>query len=314
NAVAGVVDELQVLIHKAVFAIASGIAYDSSIPGSSGSRGFDVSSLLPARYTAGSLMNHVVDVAPIPAQLQARLEDAHDNGRDDDVLKVFSNEHIQKLYTAFLGLSRGASDVDMEQGSTKRRPFWEGIEKAIRHNSSVDQPGVAVAGLSRSLLECIPQLATNMKVLWSGAIYNKSLDYLLRILLRIHLAPRREERIQERARTFSRQHELEASGPPKLKMGQWRRRVLDLTDELADYVSDGLSRHRDRVIVVLDKLEAMEKIRPTPLQTGFDSIDVQYAKLVEETRTTDQPQTAVLGQNASSLDDDDDDDWQYGTW
>ncbi|KAF9993445.1 hypothetical protein BGZ65_011023, partial [Modicella reniformis] len=131
---------------------------------------------------------------------------------------------------------------------------------------------------------------------------------LLRILLRIQLAPGREERIQERAktRTFSGQHELEASGTPKLKIGQWRRRVLDLTDELTGYVSDGLSRHRDRVVVVLDKLEAMEKIRPTRLQKGFDSIEVQYAKLVEETRTTDQPQAAVLGQDASSLDGDDD--------
>jgi hypothetical protein len=266
-----------------------------------------LSCILPAKYAANSA-NRVVDVAAIPAWLQAHIEDAHNKSRDDDILNVFSKDHIQRLNTAFL---RGKSpdNTNVEQSSTKR-PFWDGIEKAIRHNSSTDQPGVPMSGLSRTLLESMTQLTTNTKEIWNGVIYKKLLDHLLRIVLRIHLAPRREERIQERAKawTLSRQHGLEAGKTSKLKLGQWRRRVLDLSDELASYVSEDPSRHQVRVDVVLDKLRTLEKIRPTPVQTGFDSIKVQHSKLVEGTRTTNQLQPAALGPITGSLEDEEDDD------
>jgi hypothetical protein len=255
-----------------------------------------------------------VDVAPIPEQLQARLDDAYDNGRKDEILRVFSKEHIQKLYSAFLGTSSKSADdmddMDPEVETISDHPLWKGIEEAIRKNSTTDRPETKAVGLSRTMLECMTQLATNMTELWNGTIYNKSLDGLLRILLRIHLAPQREERIQKRASTG--RISLETTQRPKLKMGQWRRQVLDLTDELAGYVSRDLSREQVREAVVLNKLRSLERIRPNPIQTKFATIEVQHAELIKATQATAQLQAAALGQNVGNLedhmDDDDDDD------
>ncbi|KAI8361241.1 hypothetical protein B0O80DRAFT_153617 [Mortierella sp. GBAus27b] len=308
NTVADVVDELQVIMHKAVFAIASGAAHHNSTPGSTKGAGFDISTLFPPTYKSESL---VVDVAPIPEQLQARLEDAHDNGRNDEILRVFSKDHIQALYSAFLGTSKSANDMDdMDPEQViSDRPFWKGIEKAIRDNSKTDRPGTKAVGLSRTMLECMTQLTTNMTELWNGTIYKKSLDGLLRILLRIHLAPQREDRIQRRERTG--RVSPKTTQRPKLKLGQWRRQVLDLTDELAGYVSRDLPREQVRVAVVLNKLRSLERIRPNPIQTEFPTIEVQHAELIKATQATAQLQVAAPGQNVDNLEDDienDDDD------
>ncbi|KAF9945472.1 hypothetical protein BGZ65_010705, partial [Modicella reniformis] len=56
------------------------------------------------------------------------------------------------------------------------------------------------AGVARTMTEPIRQLATSVTNLWEDSLYPKLLDHLLRILLRLHLAPNREQRTMARRR------------------------------------------------------------------------------------------------------------------
>lgn len=51
-----------------------------------------------------------------------------------------------------------------------------------------------IDGCSHTINEAVREFTTAVKNLWNGSIYSKMLEFLLRILLRLHLAPRREER------------------------------------------------------------------------------------------------------------------------
>ncbi|KAG0300119.1 hypothetical protein BGZ99_003916, partial [Dissophora globulifera] len=97
-----VVDELYLVIHKAVLVVASGDIYPSSLEPTN-EKGFDVASLLPSGFVLHGTTNTCLDIAPLPAKLQGHLEEAYDNGLDDDLLKVLGQDHLQKLYSTFLG-------------------------------------------------------------------------------------------------------------------------------------------------------------------------------------------------------------------
>ncbi|KAF9978945.1 hypothetical protein BGZ65_006788, partial [Modicella reniformis] len=215
NIVSNVVDELHAVMHKAVFAIASGDIYPSHIGTSK--EGFNISRLLPSKYSSGS---QEINVAPIPKDLQRHLENAKD---DDEVLRIFSKEHIQRLYAAFLGIQKSSKTTDdlpvARKGSTDR-PCWNAIERAIRSNSSIRKPEVTADGLSRTMLEHMTQMATSMKAVQ----YTRS----------------------------------------------------------PDYVCNGDLHREIRVIMVLQKLEALQKVRPSPVQTQFEKIESQLAKSVVE--------------------------------
>ncbi|KAG0223003.1 hypothetical protein BGX31_008750, partial [Mortierella sp. GBA43] len=149
--VSDVVDELQLVVHKAVLAIASGQIYPSHL-GPSQKKGFDVTSLLPPWFAVHASTKTVLDVAPLPIGLhvQRQLEDAYDKKQKSDLLQLFTKEHIQDLYSAFLGTQTTTRTSD--------KSSWEAIKGAIRSESTTPEPKVEKAdGLSRTMLEHITQ-------------------------------------------------------------------------------------------------------------------------------------------------------------
>jgi hypothetical protein len=235
-----------------------------------------------------------INVAPIPKKLQQYLEGAKS---DDKLLKVFSKDHIQRLYSAFLG-TNATKGTGSARGGGIERPVWDAIEDAIRSGSPPVKPKegtnpkekATADGLSRTMNEHIIQLETSVNQLWIGNIYKKSLDHLLRILLRYiwRLTGRNIFKIKQmRRRTRG-------------SMGQWRKNVLGLCDELCHD-----SPSRQAVIpIVLHKLVALAGTRPTPKNPDvpqFGKIESQLASLKEkEPAAVEQLQTRKL------RDDDDD--------
>jgi hypothetical protein len=77
--------------------------------------------------------------------------------------------------------------------------------------------------------------------LWDGEIYHKSLDYLLRFLLRTYLAPQREMATTERAARFVARKKTikdrkQAARSETLKASHWRHTMRRLTDRLTDLI------------------------------------------------------------------------------
>ncbi|KAF9943632.1 hypothetical protein BGZ72_003636, partial [Mortierella alpina] len=56
----------------------------------------------------------------------------------------------------------------------------------------------------------IRQFATNVDNLWTGSLKNKLLDYLLRVVLRVRLAPVRESKNKSRVLELAARKKAEA--------------------------------------------------------------------------------------------------------
>lgn len=234
-----------------------------------------------------------MEVAPITAALQDHITNASNS---DELLSVFSKSHLQRLHSSF---TSGSNRTEYK-GRTDR-PLWNSIEVAIREGSSVVEPKKPPKDLSGTISEHLTQLATSVKGIWSGNIYKKSLDHLLRTLLRVHLAPHREERckVQARAKENPREQGQGTGTTTKLTTAGWRRQVLLLCDDLCDNTMN----NRGREHIVLHKLIALSQTRPTPKQSRFEKIESELVKSKERTQVVVQS-----GSTNRSEDEDEDED------
>jgi hypothetical protein len=207
-----------------------------------------------------------ITVRAIPDQLQESIENVlakkSKNPRDWDITHFLSRQHLQHMYSTFMG-PRGINP------STKdKRPVWEHTIAAI--NDTENQPPETPDGLSWTISEAIGELATNINNLWSGSIYNKSLDYLLRILLRIHLAPKREEKYKEQSRRKGLKQETPSSKSPMERRASLRK-TKSLCDDLSDVIesrdSERMARQVPILLELLDRtMQQGEHVNPTPVQ------------------------------------------------
>jgi len=131
----------------------------------------------------------------------------------------------------------------------------------------VDDLPQTAAGLSSTLNEYIRQYSTAVGNLWQGNIYYKSLDYLTRVLLRLHLAPVREAAFKERTKEFAKRKvdKREASLlPSRRKLWMWR--VKRLTDQLAEAIQK--ERSDDAVGIILRRLAKLKEDEPVRPEEG----------------------------------------------
>ena len=158
---------------------------------------FNINNLLPDDFTFhDNDVSPILSVAPIPPKLQEYLEQFINKEKtgNDDFVSLLSQDHLQFLHSRFLGIFQN-SDKTKEN---EKHPIWSIITQKIKDTSDVNNLFKSPAGLSSIINEYLRQYATSVKNMWNGSIYKKSLNNLLRILLRLHLAPRREAKFKER--------------------------------------------------------------------------------------------------------------------
>lgn len=190
----------------------------------------DLMELLPSDFRPRVELGTILKVAPLPPGLQERLFRSKESKTNkDDLSTLLSQGHLQYLYSHFMGTLRDKEDQD------PNHPIWSTLAHHIRNISDTESIPEAPHGLSMSINTCLRELAANIDVLWSGPIYDKMLDYLLRILLRLHLAPLREQRYWE-----SRQAAVKKKdGTPTPKKARKVRKaqkskIKQLCDQLAN--------------------------------------------------------------------------------
>ncbi|KAG0195349.1 hypothetical protein BGX28_001618, partial [Mortierella sp. GBA30] len=299
RAVTDMVFELSALAHKTLLAIAAGDLYDASLGYDPSIRAtFDIRLALPAGFVFRENVTYTLNVAPIPSGLQRHLEVHLDKtaGRDD-IMLLLSQDHLQYLYTRFLsprtggdeqglgpgGDGQGESDDDGEsiasvnsQASTDiNHPVWMtnvGILRTTNVNNITRSPG----GTSHTNTEHIRQYATAVINLWEGSILNKLMDYVFRVLLRLYLAPNREQKNKDKViATAKRKKDAadakRAARSGKMTRNRWNRRMLLLCNEIADlygkaYSASVLKRFKD-ILKAISHLEARKPVavdKPIP--------------------------------------------------
>lgn len=151
-----------------------------------------LSELLPAGFQFRDInAPQTVRIAPLPSYLDTVLE----NQPDSNLAQLLSQEYLQFAYSRLLR-EQGAS-LD---SADREHPMWKNLVDAMRCDGVVKAPD----GLSRTILGHIKQYATALTNHWDGASYGKLLQAVLRILLRVHLAPQREKAYKEKAKELAK--------------------------------------------------------------------------------------------------------------
>src|SRR5690606_22305586 len=129
--------------------------------------------------------------------LHDALKGKIDGSTKSDLAFLFSQDHIQFLNSAFLG-ERGPSGADAKINHELWIQCAEALgdpeEQRKQNKQRREDDQRDIDGCSHTINEAVREFTTAVKNLWNGSIYSKMLEFLLRILLRLHLAPRREER------------------------------------------------------------------------------------------------------------------------
>ncbi|KAK3808256.1 MAG: hypothetical protein J3R72DRAFT_428373 [Linnemannia gamsii] len=135
------------------------------------------------------------------------------------------------------------SPMGTQSQSETKHPLWAQLAEDIEAppltalNSAWilggDHP---MSGLSTIFCDYRQELATNFSNLWTGSLYTKALDFLLRFTLRFNLAPDRELRYFTRLQDNAEKKILlrETSGKESLSHKQWKDRTEKLEQELWD--------------------------------------------------------------------------------
>ncbi|KAF9093787.1 hypothetical protein BGX27_001569, partial [Mortierella sp. AM989] len=307
--ITNMIDEVSVLTQKATVLIASGELYNWSPDHQNlGNKPFDVTSLLPHGFELRSEVNAKVNVAPLPLDLQERIVSVLDpdeeqsqgvipTDADKDIAFLLTQPHLQHLHTQFLGVQLTSTGQEATTSTTKTsgHKLWDNIVDLIRLYSNTNTVRPSPAGLCNTVLVHIREYATNVSSLWEGNIYQKALEYLLRILLRLHLAPVREKKFKDRVQAAVKAKQDRAAQDQakrrEISPALWKSKVLALCNELSD-VPSWNSKRITAIIAQLEKLR-MQKLRMNerseiPLDTdvqiaGPDDFEFKDVTIVDST-------------------------------
>ena len=277
-------------------------------------QGFDIRSLFPSNFNFRAKVEPVLDVSSLPPDLQDRLESGIKKPKSkDDLAHFLSQDHLQFMYARFLGPRR--EHIDDEGSTTKSQPagdesavrgqhdVWSKAVEIVKQGSSKIEIPRSLQGMSTTNNEHVRLLSTAVSNLWTGAIYKKSLDYLLRILLRLQLAPERENKYWNRTHGVEGDHDKKATpesknkgkavqGPgssdkaeppqkqskadhPKMNRRRWKLWVRKTVDRLANSISRGNDDQINHVLGILDKVASS---KPASIQTSIPNIHCRVAE------------------------------------
>ncbi|KAK3828311.1 MAG: hypothetical protein J3Q66DRAFT_306632 [Benniella sp.] len=254
-------DELSVLAHQTTLLIASGKLH--CIGEQADGPVFDISTLLPANFELPPEFNPIIQVSPLPPNLQATIAAEAKAGKGD-LLGLLSQNHLQYIYARCLA-------HDRSKCTSRNHPLWsQGIDLLVRSGATSNVPRTP-EGLSQTIYAHIRELSTNFKVLWEGSIFTKSLDYLLRIILRLHLAPLREtknrQRVLKAANSTSKTHTTSRS---QLAYGI-RKTFDDLSDILQHERLNMQRMHRTvELLVAMHGVDGMSGVEDEDLAISHE--------------------------------------------
>lgn len=193
---------------------------------------------------------------------------------------------MQFLNSRFMGSLRETTP----EPNTKH-PIWERVAKAIRSSSDTENINSSPPGISSTIVEHLREFSTAVNNLWQGSIYTKSLDYLLRVILRLHLAPEREKKYKARVQAEA-QRKLESSiKPKKMTRTLWKWKISAHCNELADalHSKDQGRDSSKRTQAILGALLRLKQVEPPVTERPPTSLEAQLQKLEQENGEAELP-------------------------
>ncbi|KAH7030287.1 hypothetical protein BKA57DRAFT_541270 [Linnemannia elongata] len=213
------------------------------------------------------------------------------------------------------GVEEGISNGSRSTGSEDGEEFEASVKRDVYELPIIPK------NLSQTCAEMIREVAKDIDNLWSGAIYIKLLDYTLRILLRLHLAPRRERAHYERCRAKAIQKADEARSTDQrhtIGYKTWLSRMTALFDDLDQALdfTDAAKLER-KVKTVLGLIAEHNLYKPALVErvSDLDTLDVRIVKAqldkIDEGVVESQPdKTDTISEAYDDDEDSDDEEFQ----
>ncbi|KAI8356533.1 hypothetical protein B0O80DRAFT_28243 [Mortierella sp. GBAus27b] len=286
------IDELSCIAMKTVFTVASGELHGFSDE-------MDVLDLLPFGFEPRRNINSKIKIARIPKDLQDQIVSVLDPDEttssvvtDPDIIDmahILTQSHLQHLYTRFLGPNQETA----AESQRDHHQLWKKIDNAL-DKTIVNRPTPTPPGISKTVTEHIREFSTSISNLWSGNILQKCLDYLLRVLLRVHLAPIRESKTRQRKDKPIAPRSEGVSG------SMLKTRLLDLCNELAIVqelpLSDKRTHRTTAILLQIDKLQHTSRSPKMQQTFAVQSLDLDdlddFDEPDEEDVTADPPESS----------------------
>ncbi|KAF9954748.1 hypothetical protein BGZ72_004325, partial [Mortierella alpina] len=264
--------DLSILLEKAVIVMGSTdlFAQERGLPAMSGT--VDLSRVLPEGFVPrNSSVATTIDATQLQPGLQEYLAGVKDAGLadTDDLVGLHDRNFLNFVFARFMGTKGG------REATEEKHPTWTSIVQAIQ--STTDSScSELLPGMSHTAQEHVTLLATAHGNLWEGAVYRKALDYLTRILLRLHLAPVREAKHRERALSYTKRPQVNKKD---MSRKTWKWMVRTLCDDLDSALSAG---RESAIPPILQRLQKLQQCEPSPRLGGFQRIELELECLGAE--------------------------------
>ncbi|KAF9557901.1 hypothetical protein EC968_007396 [Mortierella alpina] len=273
--------EMSIVAQKAALLVAEGRLNEvMGFPAPSSAQ-FDIKTILPANFTFRADISPIVYAAPIPSGMQERLQNGPKTAStpvQHDLIRLFSPDCMRYLYTAFLG-PRGLNKND------GIHPLWDALITAIDSSSVAPTLSSSPTSVACTIAEHLTQLSTALTNMWEGSVYDKSLGYTLRILLRLHLAPARERKTKERIKAAALKKAKKVKEPRKTSHGLWLLKLRLLCDEVADALSKPCPNEH-RLAEIGSRLRTLQHEEQVPVIKQLPPLEEQLREMTA--RVTDQ--------------------------
>lgn len=154
---------------------------------------------------------------------------------NEDYVKLFGQEHIQYIHQQYLGQCKTQSN--------EKHPLWSKLKL-----DCFDDIPRAPKRISQTIGCAVHVYAKDLANIWNGRILEKAAEYVLRILFRLTLAPKREASHRELVRRLAAKKEEKKLAKKNQTMRSNRsnqRRILYLENKYYQKCENHLTRCQD---------------------------------------------------------------------
>lgn len=185
----------------------------------------------------------------------------------EDYEKLFRQEHIQFMHQQYFGRNK--------TNAAEQHPLWEALNVDCFNTLSK-----APTGISQTINSAVQDLAKNIENMMKGSMFEKALEYVTRILLRLLLAPRREASYKQMVRRLAARREERKKQVNGRSIRNMQRKLL--YEEKKYY-----NKCEERILNAIDEDEYQKwQTRRYGSQQRLERIEEEWAKRLERTQAS----------------------------
>jgi hypothetical protein len=185
------------------------------------------------------------------------MPNKEENDKKNDADWLFTESHLKYIHPCNFSASKPRSDMK------EKHPIWYSLQEKLGRETSVIDIITTANVLSASKYNALDKFSTNLKNMWSNKMLNKSLDYIIKIMLTVHLRPKFERNrrdVRHQLQKQQQQHDLVLQQSKPFTRNRKRSFIRFYARKLQKYVKTNQTASiQQRVQKIEAKLKQIKK-------------------------------------------------------